>query len=655
MTEKIIQNNFSNPSEMIKLIIQTNMLQNSSDNLLVYILKLIVMNNIDIIFNYIREYSVFIKPIILPIIDYFKKIFKINPKTTVSTVIKRSNRLFSKLVDEYLYNENIDYSHKLEYRYNYETNKYVPHIDNGKYFKNFDNFYLEFDINNIELLLTANSTNMSRLELEKKLNEIVEQNFNNIKRDKSTVILKFDLVKTDNLTSNVEIYNSANDFWLKTLNFYIWPKIHKQVNIANNLILTSGKSMCLNFYSHNNLIKDYYGLIELIDIKKIDSDEKFFVETIQNIDIYASFVASQDNLNIKSFNLTCIANTEFDYSKNNIEQIVFKHLNDFYSKYSSIIFIYQYNPNTDSFRSSGNSLKSGGNLFSSKKNKDILSQVFLKIENSNFFKKLGISNKCNLLLYGPPGTGKTSTIKYIANKLNKSIYMVNLLDIVDNTKMNQIYEKINDKNGIFVIEDIDRHLKEAFEKKVLTTTSEYVLVKKQESSSGLEKSSSSSSSNQENDSKNNKKKNKHDNDSDSDDDKDKNITKTVQTKQLTFDSIMNILDGLNSMDDSIMIMTCNNIEIINIINKALIRPGRIDFALLIDYCDDDQLIEILHFFTNKTFEPLLGGENIYEKKYPTVTVVYALAYYFSKNPTNIQDFTIQQAYQIIQEYKNLFP
>lgn len=87
---------------------------------------------------------------------------------------------------------------------------------------------------------------------------------------------------------------------------------------------------------------------------------------------------------------------------------------------------------------------------------------------------------------------------------------------------------------------------------------------------------------------------------------DKNETKTVQTftkKDLTLQCLLNIFDGIFSSNNRILFITTNNIDMLNQF-EALMRPGRVDKQILVDYCDIYQVKKMFqHFYPHFKFPP----------------------------------------------------
>lgn len=191
----------------------------------------------------------------------------------------------------------------------------------------------------------------------------------------------------------------------------------------------------------------------------------------------------------------------------------------------------------------------------------------------NFFKRnkkwyddKGIPYTLGLLLSGPPGGGKTSTIKCIANEMQRHIINIKLHKHVTRTQMENLF--FNDiinvvQNGkseqfvipiynrIYVFEDIDCH------------ENDIVLERK---------------------------------------DIQKNIEiepdlpikdDATMNEKLSLSCLLNILDGILETPGRIIIMTTNYPKLLD---KALIRPGRIDLICEFTKCTNEMIIEFIESF-----------------------------------------------------------
>ncbi|KAI8072541.1 P-loop containing nucleoside triphosphate hydrolase protein [Gongronella butleri] len=78
-----------------------------------------------------------------------------------------------------------------------------------------------------------------------------------------------------------------------------------------------------------------------------------------------------------------------------------------------------------------------------------------------------------------------------------------------------------------------------------------------------------------------------------------------QLKKVTMSSVLNALDGLNSKDGAIVVMTCNDL---NKLEPALLRPGRIDIKVKLDYAVHSQMISMFWRFFD------LGNQELHKMK-----------------------------------------
>lgn len=164
------------------------------------------------------------------------------------------------------------------------------------------------------------------------------------------------------------------------------------------------------------------------------------------------------------------------------------------------------------------------------------------------YRQLGVPYHRGYLLYGPPGTGKTSLVSAIAAKFEMSIYAVNLTDFNDRTLM----RAINDvpPNSIVLFEDIDC-MKSG---KARTTPADWA--QKTPGAPG---------------------------------------EKSDAPPQLgvTLSGLLNMLDGFNAPENVLFVMTSNIVETLD---PALLRPGRIDFKLYMGQASEGQKIELYRRF-----------------------------------------------------------
>ena len=183
-------------------------------------------------------------------------------------------------------------------------------------------------------------------------------------------------------------------------------------------------------------------------------------------------------------------------------------------------------------------------LFVEKQKKDLILKTLNKfIKNEQWYVNSGIPYQLGILLHGSPGTGKTSLIKCLASHLNYAIYYLSPSKLAS---IEKAFSTIQEKS-IIVIEDIDTNnivSKRATKKR-----------KSQEQNDIFEGFS-----------------------------------------LLNLSDILNSLDGLANVHGRILIGTTNHIETLD---KALIRPGRFDLLLELNYVNKEVLKQFFDYYYPK--------------------------------------------------------
>jgi len=175
-------------------------------------------------------------------------------------------------------------------------------------------------------------------------------------------------------------------------------------------------------------------------------------------------------------------------------------------------------------------------IFIPKKDKKIIINSLKDLINKEMYKKrekLSIPHKKIFLLYGPPGTGKTSIAKAIATYLEWGILQIPMDSDLNGTDLIIGINRLP-KKYIILMEDIDIYFTDR------------------------------------------KSNGKH---------------------SINFSDLLNILDGINSPNNFVVVLTTNHI---NNLDQALLRPGRMDCSINVSYIkkrEDNEMFKA--FFPSK--------------------------------------------------------
>ncbi|CAK9437345.1 uncharacterized protein LODBEIA_P17230 [Lodderomyces beijingensis] len=158
---------------------------------------------------------------------------------------------------------------------------------------------------------------------------------------------------------------------------------------------------------------------------------------------------------------------------------------------------------------------------------DVVEDVRDFLTSGDWYHKRGIPYRRGYLLYGPPGSGKTSFIQALAGELDYNICILNLSENnLTDDRLNHLMNHIPNRS-ILLLEDVDA----AFNKREQSAEQGY-------------------------------------------------------TSGVTFSGLLNALDGVASAEECITFMTTNHPERLD---PALLRPGRVDYKVLIDNATEYQV------------------------------------------------------------------
>jgi len=293
-----------------------------------------------------------------------------------------------------------------------------------------------------------------------------------------------------------------------------------------------------------------------------------------------------------------------------------------------------------------NTFKSINNIYGEHIDR-VRERINLFINNEEWYEARGIPHTLGILLHGQPGCGKTSLIKAIAHDTKRHVFNITLRKTTTQGQLLNLFfdENINISNSlnetsviaipldqrIYVIEDIDCMCNVVLDRKFL----ELLALKKKGKPYNVDeyKKFVDNDDDENNinisdiiDDENN------DNDYDNGDNENnidrnqlpysqqinsyfqpilnkketnkiaKNKIKKQSNNKLTLSFLLNLFDGVLETPNRILIMTSNYVKRID---RALIRPGRIDLNIEFTNASLNVIYKILSNFYNKTFDEIV--------------------------------------------------
>ena len=365
-------------------------------------------------------------------------------------------------------------------------------------------------------------------------------------------IKKYHMEKISSLT---EILNFENSKYIdiNTSEFLMIPKEKQNIRISEK---------------HNIFLQVIYDLNKENNREKDDSENTTTYSVKKYV--YKLFTPGLNNMSVINAFLSEIEN-EYVEDKSIKTQMVFEFQKTVKDDYDKLTIEFRESP----FHTN----KSFDNIFfESKEYVLTYLEPFVNPNHSNHAvnKKYGIPFKCVFLLHGPPGCGKTSLIKSTIKHTKRHCVLVSWTKIKTCSDFVSLFRpiKINGKvynqdELVIVFEDFDAN------------DSDVLKTRKDMKYDGILKEMKSTEYFSEDNNK-------------------INLVESMIKNQIgknnddiTLEYILNVLDGIIELNNSIVFFTTNTLDTID---PALTRVGRIDKIIKMDYVSSIMLEKILNYY-----------------------------------------------------------
>ena len=342
-------------------------------------------------------------------------------------------------------------------------------------------------------------------------------------------------------------------------------------DILSNLIINQDKDLKLN--------DNIYINIELVDKQEDSNPTKSSGSTNNGDQLYKTVTIILFTKDGTLFDVTHFLDKCLKSYKN--------HLVDSMAK-NQLYFIMDDDDTVSYTEYTFNSNTTFDTIFFKDKDK-IIQDVDFFTNNKEFYKQKGLARRYSLLLYGNHGSGKTSTIKCLANYTGRHIISINANLIKDKKMLEDIFYQdkigkytIPDEKKLYVLEEFDVNNFQVVKDRKIDYSKNTVDIKE------LEKEINKLS--------------------EDDDSETLNVTKSsliqslITCKQngpstpenkITLGDILQVLDGLKECEGRMLVITTNNIDMLD---KALIRQGRINRQIKFGNPSKEDIINITKFY-----------------------------------------------------------
>lgn len=223
--------------------------------------------------------------------------------------------------------------------------------------------------------------------------------------------------------------------------------------------------------------------------------------------------------------------------------------------------------------------------------KIIKKRVEFFVNNKRWYEEKGVPYTLGLLLHGVPGAGKTSCIKSIAKDTNRHVLNIRLSE---NTTVNQLNALFYSSQVQVLQNGENKFFDIPIDKRIIVLEDVDCLTDVVLSREAAEENKTLNDKEGHIDKTNEIKSNEYDMFGRQMQNINNGGGLSGESQRLNLSILLNILDGVLEQPGRILIMTSNHPEKLD---KALIRPGRIDVIVKFDYCKRHEVIEIIEAFT----------------------------------------------------------
>jgi len=208
----------------------------------------------------------------------------------------------------------------------------------------------------------------------------------------------------------------------------------------------------------------------------------------------------------------------------------------------------------------------------------LLEEVNHFIKEKQWHTDNGFPYKLGILLYGEPGCGKTSIIRLISYLTERNTHYLRLSQIKDENQFNELLKpkNISLENTVLVLEDID--CQELVHKRESPNPKKSGEPTVSESAQAININLRGA---------------------------DTERKREPEKSPLNLDTLLNVMDGILTTPGQIVVMTTNRKDILD---PALIRPGRVDVDLELKKCDSDMITQLTRQFYKQDPPPQLLTE-----------------------------------------------